>query len=141
MSFARENELAEIEAASCEYIHDLAARFYVIDQLETLSSFYNVPAPSYSYKTYNLRGRKVHGSYSHVDNSINIPVFTTAIDTILAHEFAHHLANQGFVSMDDSHKHTDVFYELVKRVKDDMNSNGFIWDNSPRQIQFGLLES
>lgn len=137
MSLTRESEQSEVNAAAYDYINEGAARFYVIDQLEVLSTFYNVPTPIFSY----FRKKNVHGSYSSVEQSISIPHFTTAIDSVLAHEFAHHLAFHGFIPIEESKQHTEVFYALVERVKRDMFANGFLWEKSPRQAQFGLMDN
>lgn len=137
MSLTRESEQAEVNAAAYDYINEGAARFYVIDQLNILAEFYKVPVPVFSY----FRKRNVHGSYSSVEQSISIPHFTTAIDSVLAHEFAHHLAFHGFIPVEESKAHTEKFYGLVERVRTDMVNNGFVWENSPRQIQFGLVDA
>lgn len=137
MFLTREVEQAEVNGAAYDYINEGAARFYVIDQLNILAEFYKVPVPVFSY----FRKRNVHGSYSSAEQSISIPHFTTAIDSVLAHEFAHHLAFHGYIPVEESKQHTEKFYELVERVRTDMVNNGFVWENSPRQVQFGLVDA
>lgn len=116
-------------------IDSSAVVFHVKDQLKFLSRSFNVEEPSFSpFKSFPWTRKRI-GQYDSAKKLITIPVMTSFIDYVVAHEFTHHLGNEGFLSQEDNHDHSEEFYKLLTIV---FNRYETLWENSPRKKQFGL---
>lgn len=116
-------------------IDSAAVAFHVRDQLEFLSRSFNVEKPSFTpFKSFPWPRKRI-GQYDSAKKLITIPVMTSIIDYVVAHEFTHHLGYEGFLSEEDNHNHSEEFYELLTVV---FNRYETLWETSPRRKQFGL---